>query len=185
MKRIFLSTLALLFIAFAVAPIAIAQEDEEATRKQLQEICQPNIYFTENQNGATVNLLTKEVEDFGNFVTIHFRNQGSASDLLQQAIERFRLHTKRLRALPPRIPPEYPQAQVACEKLIADQLFASKQIFKMHVLANAAAKRSTILVDKYKEINRKLGDLHPKVAQLYGYFLTFSKKLSCYAAQCN
>ncbi len=118
---------------------------------------------------------------FAEFMTTHFRNDAPSSTLLPQAIDRFKIFATTLYSIVDKAPPEL---QGSCRTYVSSILAAYKQIFKMHVTANAQGKKATNLINSYKEINSKLEELNFKVAQMYGYFLTFSKKLPCYAKEC-
>ena len=60
-----------------------------------------------------------------------------------------------------------------------------REVLKQHVIQNAHAKKTTRLLDEYKDINTKLTDLNFQMAQMFGYFESFGAKLPCVTAQCQ
>lgn len=138
------------------------------------------------------NEVREETRQLTEYMTAHFQNNASTSRLLPDAIKRFKLYNTALLNILARLDTivtgdqatQIGAIRTSCRKFVHDHLFATKEIFKMHVLANAQGKRATRLVDTYKEINDKLEKLNLQIAQMYGYFLTFSKKLPCYASEC-
>lgn len=178
-----------------------AQDGEQGGQAQTTPSAEPpkevecSFYVdTRTGNKEIKEAIKEETLGFGGFMTTHFQNEADTSLLLPQAIQRYKIYALTLLNFIDQIDaakaPEKEQGnreaiRNACKKFINDVLFAQKEVFKMHVLTNAQGKKATKLVDKYKEINDKLEKLNFQVAQMYGYFLSFSNKLPCYATKCN
>lgn len=132
-----------------------------------------------------------KTNEFSQFMNQHFSSKKQTSDLIEMSIKKFREYVKTMRLELAKYPPaeKLPQEAVArwsqCEQIINDQIFVAKEILKSLVIKNAHAKKTTKLLDKYKEINSKLDRLNFQMAQMYGYLQTFSQKLPCYVPNCN
>ena len=72
-----------------------------------------------------------------------------------------------------------------CEAQMEVGLKRMYEPFEMHVKSTAQVKRTTILMDKYKHINKKLRDLNRVLAETYGYYLTFQKKFKDFVPSCE
>lgn len=131
----------------------------------------------------------KKIE-FGTFINEHFRSEKPTSELIPVAVERFRQYREEVREriaefLPAnRAEASAALAEGACQTIVDRDFLAVKSLLRQHILSNAYAKKSTRLIDKYKEINAKLQKLNFTIAQMYGYFASFSQKLPCYATKC-
>lgn len=130
-------------------------------------------------------------KEFSEFINTHFRSPLPTSQLIPVAIERYAQLRDELRAklasYPPREGVSVGEAdqQTSCKKLVDDGLKVPKMLLQQHIMTNAYAKKSTRLVDKYKEINGQLDKLNFTVAQMYGYFAGLSQQLPCYAKACK
>ena len=130
--------------------------------------------------------------EFGTFINSHFRSAKPTSQLISVAVERYRLYrneiTKEMEEFlsADRTPFEIADKErTACSVAVEEDFTIMKEILRQHILDNAYAKKSTLLVDKYKTINEKLQKLNFSLGQLYGYFGTFSQKLPCFATRCS
>lgn len=137
-------------------------------------------------------IIEEKSAELGQFINQHFQNERKNSELLPVAIDKFREHAKSLRSSIdtyfPRekaVSAEALEERTACQHFIDDALFVEKEILRKHMVATAHAKKTTRLLDAYKEINSKLDKLNFDMAQMYGYMEVFQSKLPCYVAQCN
>lgn len=130
-------------------------------------------------------------QDFTEFMNTHFKSKKPTSELLPVAFQRMRLYQEDAYAHLREFGIEARRASLAvanedgtCRQYVDSHLAMVKSLFYNHVLGNAYAKKSTRLLDKYKEINTQLERLNMDVAQMYANFSIFAQKLPCYATQC-
>lgn len=129
-------------------------------------------------------------DEFGAFINEHFRSEKPTSELIPAAVFRFRQYREEVRKrIAEFLPANRAEASAAlseraCQTIVDQDFIAMKSLLRAHILSNAYAKKSTRLIDKYKEINGKLQKLNFTIAQMYGYFASFSQKLPCYATKC-
>lgn len=130
-------------------------------------------------------------EEFGKFMNEHFRSSKPTSELIPGAVELFRRYRKEMfEEMKKFLPLDKTEGTAAlterpsCEKAVEEDFVLMKQMITQHIIENAYAKKSTRLLDRYKEINSKLRKLNFTIAQMYGYFSAFSQKLPCYATKC-
>jgi iron-sulfur cluster repair protein YtfE (RIC family) len=128
--------------------------------------------------------------EFGTFINEHFRSPKPTSELIPTAIEKFREFRTKARAqmlnyLPHGQTITAAQAeQPQCKKVLQENYEIMAKLLHEHIMANAYAKKTTRLLNKYKQINEKLEKLNFTIAQTYGYFAALSQKLPCYASKC-
>lgn len=142
---------------------------------------------------AMASIVDAEHQKLGKFMTEHFQSKKSTSELIPVAMERFRQYRKDIRSkmegmLTPssKVTAEAALAErPGCESFISEDFMLITNVIYSHILANAYAKKSTRLLDKYKIINAKLDKLNFTIAQMAGYFGAFSQKLPCYATKCT
>ncbi len=173
----------------AAAPSAAEPAGEEAAdeiERRVEEIDIAGRCVTRMKDFMAV----KSVE-FGEFINLHFRSGSSTSELIPSAIERYRAYRKEIMGEMNRMAPVSSQTASAamnerppCEKAVKTELALMKQLLSQHISENAYAKKSTRLIDKYKNINKKLEELSFTIAQMYGYFGALSGRLPCYATGC-
>ena len=169
-----------------LAPLSLAQDAAPAA--PAAEKPAPQLYC----NNVIKQNVADKTKAMANFVTQHFKNGSSTTELLPDATERFRQYVrdvkKELADYPVRdktLGPELLKDRTACEEFVNDQLFMVKALIKSHVKQSAQAKKTTKLLNAFKEINGKLDKLNFDMAQMYANMQTFSQKLPCYANQCN
>lgn len=134
-------------------------------------------------------LVIQEVE-FGQFINEHFRSPKPTSELVPTAIEKFREFRAEAKAEMVRYLPHEQiagaaiQERTLCKDAMEKHFAIMMNVLRQHMISNAYAKKSTRLLDKYKQINGKLEKLNFTIAQTYGYFAALSQKLPCYASKC-
>lgn len=135
--------------------------------------------------------LAQQQAEFGEFINSHFRSNKPTSVLVVTAIERFRQYrAEALARMEKFLPKDATVAagasaeRAACSEALDEDFKIMKELIRQHIVENAYAKKTTRLLDKYKEINEKLSKLNFTIGQMYGYFGTLSQKLPCYATKC-
>lgn len=130
--------------------------------------------------------------DFAAFMNEHFRSGSPTSDLADAAIAKYRQYRTEVNAEMLTFSPEANKViQVAinenpkCAAAVTEDFNLMRSAIRQHIVQNAYAKKSTRLVDKYKQINNELKNLNFTIAQTYGYFAALSQKLPCYTEECT
>lgn len=151
--------------------------------------------FTQDQSSKCITRMKdfmrgKQME-FGEFMNTHFRSDKPTSELIPPAIERYRRYREDVRNEMKKFSPigrtEISAANSedpACQKAVNEDFMLIKEVMRGHVMENAYAKKETRLLDKYKQINKKLDNLNATIGQMAGFFGTFAQKLPCYATKC-
>ena len=152
--------------------------DQAASASTGRSACENNVkQFLEDQR-----------TDFAKFITTHFQSNKPASELIPVAMERFRQYRTAIRDRLNNFLPQGPLAESqrdGCTTAVTEDFTLMKELLRQHIISNAYAKKTTHLMDKYKEINDKLQKLNFTVAQTYGYFGGLAQKVPCYATKCN
>lgn len=139
------------------------------------------------------NFMFDEKQKFGKFINEHFRSKEPTSVLIPAAIEEFRKYRQTAREEISKFNASKgkglsQEAAIvendSCNKAIEEDFVLMKVIIRTHIEENAVAKKSTRLLDKYKQINEKMDKLNFTIGQMAGYFGTLAQKLPCYASKC-
>ncbi len=131
-------------------------------------------------------------KEFADFINEHFKSKAPTSELIPVAIERLRQYRDEIRARLNEFGPHdgrnlevLASESGACRDVVNENYKISKDLLQNHIQENSYAKKSTRLLDKYKEINSQLDKMNFDVAQMYANFSIFSQKLPCYARSCQ
>lgn len=134
-----------------------------------------------------------EMGNFRTFITTNFQNKSSTGSLLEIAIGRYReLRT----ALYNKYATFYPHQGAlllteglqpgACMKIVDDTLTQARRELQMRAVQTSTVKKTTALIEKYQQINDKLGNLNRTFLSMKAYLDTFAAKLPCYINKsCN
>lgn len=163
---------------------APAQAEPTANEKELEKKCVNELK----------NFMADKQVEFGEFINQNFRSEKPTSELLPKALEKYRQYRAEVRekaqtlmkdsALGKLTADAAAKEAPACAKAVEEDFTIMKELLKQHVANNAYAKKSTRLLDQYKFLNSRLGELNFTIAQTYGYFAALSQKLPCYATKC-
>jgi hypothetical protein len=134
-----------------------------------------------------------EIGKFRDFITTNFQNKSSTGSLLEIAVGRYReLRT----ALYNKYSTFYPHQGAlllteglqpgACLKIVEDTLTQARRELQMRAVQTSTVKKTTALIEKYQQINDKLGNLTRTFLSMKAYLDTFASKLPCYINKaCN
>lgn len=137
-----------------------------------------------------------EIADFLVFLESHFANKSSNSTLTNLAIVRYTELKKTIEAefatiLPEPSGSDDPSTAVSefsayekCSEMTELYLRMAKEQMIRHIQASSAAKRTTIMLEKYQAINAQLNNLNFEISQMYAGFLTFKNKLPGFLSKC-
>ena len=140
-----------------------------------------------------------ELKSFMEFLDTNFKNKSSTSSLASLAIARYREYRESLQN-------QFKKLQIAgsraseeealedangwdfsnfeadvkdyalCESLVTTYTSLGRQKMLEHIKKNAAQKKTVMLLEKTKALNKRLRDLNLKIAELFGLFKTFKEK---------
>ncbi|MBI4994292.1 hypothetical protein HZC21_01450 [Candidatus Peregrinibacteria bacterium] len=188
---------AVLVTRIITTPQAAAQEETPAAPAE-EEVPAEDANAIEAEkkcaNEIKAFMAGKQIE-FGEAINQHFRSGKPTSELIPAAIELYRQYRAQARekakvlmnqsATGKKTFTSATAEKPACEKAVEEDFAIMKDLLRQHISQNAYAKKSTRLLDQYKILNSKLGELNFTIAQTYGYFAALSQKLSCYATKCG
>lgn len=134
-----------------------------------------------------------EREEFAKFMNLHFQQAKPTSDLIPEAIEELRKTRGKLK----KVIDDFGRVDTAltvdiltkeredCTEQLDEEMLLLKEVFRQHTIQNAYAKKTILLVDKFKQINGRLEELNFNVAEMYANFGSFAQKLPCYTEKCT
>lgn len=137
------------------------------------------------------NFMAAKNMEFGQFLDEHFSSKKPTSELINAAVEKYKQYKAEISAETAKFSPKEGKDLATggpkitlCQTAVRENFAIIRDLFRQRAKANASAKKSTRLLDKYKEINEKLDKLNFTIAQTYAYFAALSQKLPCYAKKC-
>lgn len=160
----------------------------------------------ENAEGAGVEAETKCITDlqtFGEpemvkyrqFMEEHFANKNSTTSLLDKGIDRYvqlenDFRTKYEEIFQAQVgnsgARNYLQGQYfsACQQVLDDYLSEGRKLVEMRATTTSTIKKTSVFVEKYKQINAKLREMNLEVLRMSVNISTFEQKLPCYLKNC-
>lgn len=204
MKRILniiviLAILSLVGVEIGLLSTGLRSLAQQPVRPPLEQAAEENGSSTPDVENAAQNECIARVKDFmsskqiefAQFINEHFRSNLPTSSLVPVAIEKLKEYRKAVREEVGRFVLEEgnttvtaSRKQPACRQLAEEDMAVMKELLHQHIMSNAFAKKATRILDKYKDINGRLENLNFSIAEMFGYFASFSKQLPCYAQQC-
>jgi len=151
--------------------------------------------FSSPATDATTNLCqpgmkdfaSKELQNFNQFLDTNFQNKSSTISLLNVAMGKYRnLRTELYTAFGQYSPNVGSAITVSdselskCQDIINQTLSDAKNLLKIHAVRTSGVKKSTALLEKYKQINAQLADLFQQFVYMRSYLDTFAGKMPCY-----
>lgn len=178
---------------------AQAPENQPAANQQAPNQLKPSLLDEEVRREEELQCVSvmrpfmeQKREQFSIFINQHFRSKQPTSVLIPVAIERLRQYrdevTIKMESFGPisgKAATVVTREDSACRAVVEEDFGHVKELLQNHILENAYAKKTTRLLDTYKQINEQLGALNFNVAELYANLSTFAQKLPCYAKQCQ
>lgn len=121
----------------------------------------------------------------------HFSSKMTNSSLLDLALLRFDKYKKDLNEKLFELSPRegltiYSETgiMVNCKKLMDDEIELMEKLFRTYFEQTAQVKKTTALMNKLKEINKKMDKLMKAVLDMYGKWLTLKGRVPCLLKQC-
>lgn len=129
----------------------------------------------------------KEMVDFRSFLDTTFQNKSSTGSLTDVAIGKYRELRSELYTAIGKYYPGIGSLQLTtsiepgnCQKIVDDTLSDARTLLKQHALQTSGVKKSTALLEKYRQINSELGNLFQQFVYMKAYLDTFAGKMPCY-----
>lgn len=128
--------------------------------------------------------------EFSAFLDVHFQSKENTSSLIDGAIEDFLLFKKVVLAELDKFKSgdATSEAQLAglngCIVLANQTIEEARDKLKEKVLTVGQIKKTTVLLEKYKTINSKLGDMNILIAKIIAAYETIKNKLPGYLRDC-
>ncbi|MCC7432880.1 hypothetical protein IT412_05165 [Candidatus Peregrinibacteria bacterium] len=139
-----------------------------------------------------------EFENYKTFMENHFKNKSNTASLMDLAMQRydqFKLNImQKYQAL---VGSQLllavnsgagnsAQAEkiVGCESLALDYINNASKILQMRAISTSNIKKTSIFVEKYKQINGKLRVMDQEVMKMVTNMSSFEQKLPCYLKTC-
>lgn len=135
--------------------------------------------------------IAKKEKDFREFMQKTFTNKSDTSVLLDVAFRKYKQFRQDIQEFALQRTPTpgtfLDQAliqQTACNKLVGDALNTAEAVMKKHILKNAQGKKTTKLVTKFRDLNKKLSTMHREMVFLRGFMESFDSKVNCFVKKC-
>ncbi len=163
---------------------------KEAYAAQLSDIS-----FSECKN-TLVPIFDIETLEFFNFLDKHFKNKSSTSSLANTAIARYSDYKKKIDGHMDQVALQFSasydvslyeaesEALLQCEEIKDSYLRLVKDQMIRHIRSNSVAKKTTMLLEKFEEINEQLRELNMAIARMYSFYMTFKNKLPGFLKEC-
>jgi hypothetical protein len=137
----------------------------------------------------------KEMVKYRQFMEEHFANKNSTTSLLDTGIDRYTQLENDFRSKYQEIFQEqvgnsgarnYLQGQYfsACQQVLDDYLAEGRKLIEMRATTTSTIKKTSVFVEKYKQINAKLREMNLEVLRMSVNISTFEQKLPCYLKNC-
>jgi hypothetical protein len=182
------------FPVFAAEPAEPLPPEIQARIDELtSSLSDISISECKNQLGELYDLETLK---FLKFLETNFQNKSSASSLTNNAIAAYTEYKKTLNGIFATLTPkssnfdtikkysdEY-DAYTLCFTMTDSYLAMAKEQMLKHIKNNNAQKETTVLLEKFQNVNGKLRDLNMEIAQMYSFFATFRNKLPGFLKDC-
>jgi hypothetical protein len=151
---------------------------------------QDSKYAEANCQQAMVNFGEYEFGRFKEFLKNNFQNKSSTTSLLDAAIGRYRelrmtLYNKYYEYYPLQGAPQLTEGLSfgACNSSMNDILDRARHELETRAVQTSTVKKTTALIEKYKQINSELGALNRTFVMMKSYLDVFASKLPCYIAK--
>ena len=160
------------------------QEDaQKPDERDINIICQDEFQIFTNER----------MKEYREWLERHFQNKSSTASLLTVGIGRYEelrktLMDKSYTYVPHQNALQLTEGleQAACRKIADTALKEAKRLLESKSRTTSAVKKSTILLNKYQEMNDKISKLSKDFLQMKAYMDTFATKLPCYIKRsCN
>lgn len=201
LKKILTTICLTLMISQSGFAATVSEQELEQIKKQVDELINGANPLEQRDLTECAPILTQvydaETLEFLAFLEDNFANKASTSSLSNIAIIRYTQYKTKIESEFARL--SAPSSSGSGEENITFIEFASfqqcseitdmylemaKDAMMRHIESTAAAKRTTIFLERYKGINSKLSDLNFQISMMYSNYMTFKNKLPGFIAKC-
>lgn len=186
-------TVALVAIMFCANAISVTNAQDPA-----QQPSTPTTTDTEPANEVICQyemrvFIAEESNKYNQFINTHFENKSSTGSLLDTAFAKYdeyrTLLFNKYYTYLPKVGADMSLESIksgSCLAQVTTALDDAMQILMRKAQTTSAVKKTTALMDKYKEINDKLAVMNKSFANFKSYMDKFSLKVPCYIKdKCN
>ncbi len=159
---------------------------------------------TSNQTIAGNNPCLEELDDYASerfvsyqdYMEIHFTNKSATSDLMDDAVIEYQAFEEDIRAkLAVYFKPPYVNSSAnsvagqaatlsECQQVADQYIEDAQKLLELRAVRTSEIKKTSILLEKYQQINAKMRVLNLDVLKMATNFAVFEKKLPCYLKNC-
>lgn len=121
----------------------------------------------------------------------HFASKKTNTSLLELAVKRFDEYKRDLNA---KYKTYYPQSgleiysesldTIKCYNQIKKETDLMEKLLRSYFVQTAEVKKSSAIMEKMKQINKKMDELMKNVLQMYGKLLTLKGRIPCFVKEC-
>ncbi|MGL5831470.1 MAG: hypothetical protein ACRCZE_04985 [Candidatus Altimarinota bacterium] len=137
----------------------------------------------------------QEMTKYRQFMEEHFANKDSTGSLLDAAIDRYLQLENDFRSKYQEIFQQqvgnagarnYLQGEyfTDCQEVLNNYLTEGRKLVEMRATTTSTIKKTSVFVEKYKQINDKLRAMNLEVLRMTVNISTFEQKLPCYLKNC-
>ncbi len=195
MKKILITFLVSLMVIANASSVFASSDAAQAELNEIKKELEPLISrstITDCKN-ALVPVYDIEILKFLTFLKDNFENKSSDSSLANIGIARYSEYKKEIENLFKKLQPgavdaisnvEEFQAYKDCTALTDAYIKMGKEAFVRHIKGTSYTKKTTVMSEKYKNLNSKLRELNFSIAEVYSFFATFKNKLPGFLLEC-
>lgn len=121
----------------------------------------------------------------------HFQNKTTNSSLLDLALKRFDKYKKNLNTEMIKYSPQaglglYSESlqNFACTKKVNDEIEMMEKLLRSYFEQTAQVKKTSALMNKLKEINKKMDAMLKAVMEMYGKWTSLKGRIPCFIKKC-
>lgn len=121
----------------------------------------------------------------------HFQSKKTNSSLLDLALKRFDKYKKELNIKMIEYSPQaglslYSETleSLKCAKKVNEEIATMEKLLRSYFEQTAQVKKTSALMNKLKEINKKMDTMMKAVMKMYGNWMTLKGRIPCFIKQC-
>ena len=121
----------------------------------------------------------------------HFQSKKTNSSLLDLALKRFDKYKKELNNKMIEYSPQaglslYSESieNLKCAKIVKEEIDTMEKLLRSYFEQTAQVKKTSALMNKLKEINKKMDAMMKAVMRMYGKWMTLKGRIPCFIKQC-
>ncbi|MFC1599443.1 hypothetical protein ACFL3T_00255 [Patescibacteria group bacterium] len=175
MKKILITLLILISVIASYAPATYAQDEPTDTN------CVTEMKPFMETKSTELRTYFKE----------HFQSKKTNSSLLDLALKRFDKYKKELTDKMMELSPQaglslYSESieNLKCAKKMNEEITIMEKLLRSYFEQTAQVKKTSALMNKLKEINKKMDAMMKAVMQMYGKYMALKGRIPCLIKEC-